>query len=696
MPNPKQTLQAIKAAREAYKAKFTPGFYHGSPSNKIKAFDPNRKPSPHGSSSWDENNTPLGVTFISPSPKFAESFLPINAKTEYVNPPFKSGATMYPVSVNLGKHFDYENPTTHSLIEKYADNTILEDLLKKGDWASMENPAFLKLLREQGYDTFATHEGGVKNVGVFNPKNIRGKFAEYNPEHAESADFMKAEGGQINPIKTPREMMMEMAGMPPHMANGGDPKRKVASDVMSSAVRAVKEYRRRYGKNPSPQEMDELRRAVWESQQPRAPIVSDPQTMARANYLMANDPNYVASSPVTLGGTNITRNFNPDTSPDPFLYKSQFGRKPKGSWAPMEGIDINDPAVLGQIERAQAMGQGEAHLGESLTPSAAFFGDMARSLENQALRSGKNSVIDQLTKAFAEKNGRPPNFDELNAIVADYNVLRHQHGPMGASVVTKRPKSRTGMQEYVREARNEGIPEAYVTQNRPANYSDRLRAELQIAEGEIPARHVRSEVAESAPEASERSMRISYDEDGNPMVVQNFRDGSLALPANQMRADMAVAGFDPYENALEQRRLEKRAEAERMSRLAQREGKLSKAFRYSLPLFAPGSVEAASEAAKEGRPVEATLHGTNAAAALAAMKRKLMRPAVGVLGATAVPMSATDAYKRYQKGDTTGAIISGVETAGNAMQMLPFLPAQVAGTVLGMGAAGVNAYRDTE
>ncbi len=64
--------------------------------------------------------------------------------------------------------------------------------------------------------------------------------------------------------------------MPPHMSNGGDPKRKVTSDVMGSAVRAVKEYRRRYGKNPSPQEMDELRRAVWESQQPRAPIVSDP------------------------------------------------------------------------------------------------------------------------------------------------------------------------------------------------------------------------------------------------------------------------------------------------------------------------------------------------------------------------------------------------------------------------------------
>jgi len=40
-------------------------------------------------------------------------------------------------------------------------------------------------------------EGGVPNVGIFDPKNIRGKFAKFNPEHADDPDFMKAEGGAV-------------------------------------------------------------------------------------------------------------------------------------------------------------------------------------------------------------------------------------------------------------------------------------------------------------------------------------------------------------------------------------------------------------------------------------------------------------------------------------------------------------------
>ena len=40
---PKLSLPQIRAmlddAKAAYKAKFTPDFYHASPSNKIKAFD---------------------------------------------------------------------------------------------------------------------------------------------------------------------------------------------------------------------------------------------------------------------------------------------------------------------------------------------------------------------------------------------------------------------------------------------------------------------------------------------------------------------------------------------------------------------------------------------------------------------------------------------------------------------------------
>jgi len=66
------------------------------------------------------------------------------------------------------------------------------------NWKLLENPEILKHLQSTGHDTFSVTEGGVKNVGIFEPQNIRGKFAKYNPEDAADPDFMKAEGGLIH------------------------------------------------------------------------------------------------------------------------------------------------------------------------------------------------------------------------------------------------------------------------------------------------------------------------------------------------------------------------------------------------------------------------------------------------------------------------------------------------------------------
>jgi hypothetical protein len=40
-------------------------------------------------------------------------------------------------------------------------------------------------------------EGGIPNVGVLKPENIRGKFADFDPAEAASPVFMKAAGGSI-------------------------------------------------------------------------------------------------------------------------------------------------------------------------------------------------------------------------------------------------------------------------------------------------------------------------------------------------------------------------------------------------------------------------------------------------------------------------------------------------------------------
>jgi len=193
--------KVMKAAVEEFKKKFTPGFYHGSPSNKIEVFDPNK-------SMKDPMMAVRNATFVSRNPNFAESFL-VNPEKEKV----VSGATMYPVSVNLGKHFDAATPEGSETIKQYLLNKYkkepgFDDVLNQkhehymdrltdplNNWNLLESPDLLNYLKSTGYDTFSVTEGGVKNVGIFDPKHIRGKFAKYNPEDAESPDFMKAQGG---------------------------------------------------------------------------------------------------------------------------------------------------------------------------------------------------------------------------------------------------------------------------------------------------------------------------------------------------------------------------------------------------------------------------------------------------------------------------------------------------------------------
>ena len=181
--------KSLGEAQAAYKAKFTPGFYHGSPSNSIEAFDPTK-------SAKDPMYITPQATFVTRDPQFAESFLSMNNSGKV-----KSGSTMYPVNVNLGQHWNPNTPEGKALIsefiEKYPKRVNLEKGLNRGDWTAIENSDFLRHLKETGHDTFHVMEGGIPNVGVLKPQNIRGKFAEFNPEDAANPDFMKAKGGLV-------------------------------------------------------------------------------------------------------------------------------------------------------------------------------------------------------------------------------------------------------------------------------------------------------------------------------------------------------------------------------------------------------------------------------------------------------------------------------------------------------------------
>jgi hypothetical protein len=228
----KQALAALKAAlqdspeaaNEFFKKKFTPGFYHGSPSNKIKAFDPSKGTKP------EEWYTP-GVTFVTKDVNFAHDYVPNKATIEkMVGQPdqYMTGATIYPLSVNLGKHFNPHTPEGKQVIADYVAkkyrNAMPDELeIKTGDyidrltdpintWGTTEHPQFLQHLRDTGHDTFAVTEAGVHNVGVFEPHNIRGKFAKFDPEEAMNPDFMKAEGGAIQHFAKGKSAIAENIG----------------------------------------------------------------------------------------------------------------------------------------------------------------------------------------------------------------------------------------------------------------------------------------------------------------------------------------------------------------------------------------------------------------------------------------------------------------------------------------------------
>lgn len=206
---PKLTPAQMKKAVEEFKKKFTPGFYHGSPNPNITAFDPLK------STVRDVDFVTPGVTFVTKSPKFADSFTAgkgpyISLKTGEAIPlgSYNKGSTMYPVSVDMSNHFDPTTPEGRALVEayvamKYADDPKMARQFKSriedphSNWTTMESPAFLQHLRDSGIKTFDVNESGYQNVGVLDPSKIRGKFAKYNPEDAESPEFMKAKGGPV-------------------------------------------------------------------------------------------------------------------------------------------------------------------------------------------------------------------------------------------------------------------------------------------------------------------------------------------------------------------------------------------------------------------------------------------------------------------------------------------------------------------
>ena len=322
----------------------------------------------------------------------------------------------------------------------------------------------------------------------------------------------------MNPIKSPREMLFEMAGIP-SLAGGG--KAAVGKEMYRLVTDAIERYTKKFGRPPPPEDVKALKAHVEEiSKKPE--IKTDPATQARARHEMATDPNLI----------------NPE-GPDPFLTKATTGRTVRSTYLKPKVQDIADPNVQANIEAKQAAGALEDILPESITPSADYMGRMGTAVENATLASGKTPLIDKLKASFFAKNKRYPTDEELEVIIAEFNPARHQYGPKGASIVAERPPTAKGMSEWRARARMEGVPEAYLDKP-PADYPKYLRDELGLMRGVQPG---------TTPLPA---TRINPD--------RPFASGGsvMATTPMDMQAEMAVRGkgFKPFAKKIGKRAMQ--------------------------------------------------------------------------------------------------------------------------------------------
>ena len=340
-----KVLSAIKKlseeAQAAYKAKFTPGFYHGSPSNEITAFD---------ASKGDKAFPTEGVTFATRNPKFADGFLDMH-RNKAGGFDYNKGSTTYPININLGKHFVPGSPEGSALIDQYiskmpvSPDAVLSPAkraaaLKSGAWDVMEDPKFLQHLQDTGHDTFTVMEGGVPNVGVFNPANIRGKFAKYNPEDAADPDFMKAKGGPVQHFQVGKRVLQSGLDQISKLArhpHGQDPKVAQALEEylkgnisQEERIRIANQFLpiRQWNELPPNYTDEQIRNALTSDKQAKA-LAPVPVGMRVGNRLdipaytqkgvYVDTTHDTANKPISYGRTGHLKDVAFSSSPDTFV-----------------------------------------------------------------------------------------------------------------------------------------------------------------------------------------------------------------------------------------------------------------------------------------------------------------------------------------------------------------------------------------
>lgn len=151
--------------------------------------------------------------FVSPTVRFAEKF-PVGSLNK--GNAVQQNQTIFPLHVNATNPFDYTNPehvkkviyqiskSDPEVAEKIENEfSHYQRLAEKfGDqhnnWGLIERPHVQDAIKQLGHDSFYVNEEGVKNLGVFNPEQIKSAIGNEGTFDPTNPNITKADGGMIH------------------------------------------------------------------------------------------------------------------------------------------------------------------------------------------------------------------------------------------------------------------------------------------------------------------------------------------------------------------------------------------------------------------------------------------------------------------------------------------------------------------
>jgi hypothetical protein len=149
--------------------------------------------------------------FVSPSPHFASRYAMDDLSWfSGKNTGAPTGGNVMPVYVQTKNPFDFENkqhvesviPSFRKVLREQEgyDKPKIDAWLSKfrnGDWSAVELASQYDLLKNKGFDSYYVMESGVKNLGVYNPSQIKSAIGNRGTFDTKNPDITKKKGGKV-------------------------------------------------------------------------------------------------------------------------------------------------------------------------------------------------------------------------------------------------------------------------------------------------------------------------------------------------------------------------------------------------------------------------------------------------------------------------------------------------------------------